>query len=244
MKSTWFSKRQHYDFAKVLRDTSHEDFHRIFSDFLECAAISLAQPTLKLTDGRIDPDLEKNYLQTINRNPKYPKAFPIAMAALIEGLGEEPHDFLGDTSGALGMNDKNYRGQCFTPYHLCLLMANMTIGNKKPDDFENRQVIFSEPACGGGAMIIATASKLRGNGFFPYNYHFEAQDVDIKCFYMTYIQTTLLNIPTRVIHGNTLSGETWKIWKNLSSVMHPVKRRAEEVTCKAVRKRTRKTSEK
>ena len=39
-----------------------------------------------------------------------------------------------------------------------------------------------------------------------------AQDIDIRCVWMAYIQLSLYGIPAVVIHGNTLTMETWSQW--------------------------------
>ena len=41
---------------------------------------------------------------------------------------------------------------------------------------------------------------------------FVAQDIDIRCVWMAYIQLSLYGIPAVVIHGNTLTMETWSQW--------------------------------
>lgn len=41
---------------------------------------------------------------------------------------------------------------------------------------------------------------------------FVAQDIDIRCVWMAYIQLSLYGIPAVVIHGNTLTMETWSRW--------------------------------
>lgn len=39
-----------------------------------------------------------------------------------------------------------------------------------------------------------------------------AQDIDLKCVHMTYLQLSLYGIPAVVIHGNTLTVEEWSRW--------------------------------
>ena len=101
-------------------------------------------------------------------------------------------------------------------------MAMMTTGNVSPID--GKTLTFNDPACGGGAMLIATSMELRARGFCPWHYHWHANDIDKRCFNMTYIQTTLLGIPAVVHHANTITMECWESKRNLISVMHPEKK--------------------
>lgn len=42
-----------------------------------------------------------------------------------------------------------------------------------------------------------------------------AIDVNRTACHMTFVNTTLWGIPTRVIHGNALSLECWAAWSNI-----------------------------
>ena len=42
-----------------------------------------------------------------------------------------------------------------------------------------------------------------------------AIDINRTACDMAFLNTTLWGIPTRVIHGNTLSGEYWAAWSNI-----------------------------
>ncbi len=50
--------------------------------------------------------------------------------------------------------------------------------------------------------------------------HYYAQDIDIKCFYMTYIQTFLVGISAEVILGNTLAVEERRVWRTFGYYAH------------------------
>lgn len=150
---------------------------------------------------------------------KYPEKFQQAMGAMVCGLEKDPHDFLGTVFMEIGANDISWKGQCFTPSSVCSLMAQMTYGEIAPT--KEKTVMFHEPACGAGAMIIASSQVLKNNGFGPRDYLWHAVDIDWMCYAMTYIQTTLLSIPAVVHHGNTLTMVMTKSRRNLISAMHP-----------------------
>jgi hypothetical protein len=106
-----------------------------------------------------------------------------------------------------------YKGQFFTPQHICDFMGMVALGENDPDINKKGFLSASEPCCGSGAMILGFAKAMQKNG---YNFHKQmvitATDVDIKCVYMCYLQLSLYGIPAVVIHGNTLSMEEWSRW--------------------------------
>jgi hypothetical protein len=69
-------------------------------------------------------------------------------------------------------------------------------------------------------MVMALAQALREQGI---NYqrclHVTAIDLDPVAVHMAYIQLTLLHIPAVVIHGDTLRGETYSVWRTLAHVL-------------------------
>lgn len=134
MKSTWFGSRNRYDFARLIREADYGmHLHDLFREFLQCAFSAVYQPVHKLRSGAISDDEEATYMQSIRR-VKYPKKFGEAMGVLTLGLEEEPSDFLGQTMSELDMNDSKFRGQCFTPNDLCLLMGQMLMQDAEPND--------------------------------------------------------------------------------------------------------------
>jgi hypothetical protein len=77
-----------------------------------------------------------------------------------------------------------------------------------------------EPACGGGAMVIALAEALKDEGVnYQHHLHATAVDVDLKCVHMAYIQLALLHVPAVVIHGNSLSLEEHSRWRTPAHVL-------------------------
>ena len=71
----------------------------------------------------------------------------------------------------------------------------------------------TEPTCGSGTMVIACIWEMKKRGFdYRNKSFFVAQDIDIRCVWMAYIQLTLYQIPAVVIHSNTLTMESWSYW--------------------------------
>src|SRR3546814_7033199 len=68
-----------------------------------------------------------------------------------------------------------------------------------------------------GGMIIAAAEAIRTLGFDPARHmRVTAQDIDIACVQMTYLNCSFYDIPATIIHGNVLTLE------ERSSVRTPV----------------------
>jgi hypothetical protein len=226
MKSTWFSRPQHHAFARCLEAASHgsRSMWETFSDFLTLAYLSLSQAAHKAGTGRMDPAKEEEYLR-IYRSHKHPEKFPEAFAHVVNALEVSRYDFIGTVAGELELLNQ-WNGQFFTPQHVCDLMARMTLGETAPDP--DRRMTICEPACGAGAMVIATATALHERQFMPWHYWITAIDVDIKMFMAAYIQLTLCGIPANVIWGNTLSLQEHRNETTLVGILHPYRKSAVE----------------
>jgi type I restriction-modification system DNA methylase subunit len=223
MKSTWFGNKQRYEFAKLIQEADYS-MHGwdLYNSWLQVASGSMRQACHVMRTGVKDDRIEQTVIDHQKR-VKHPENFARAMGVLVAALEKESDDFLGSVLMEWGQNDVQFKGQCFTPMSVCRMMATMTIGDRKPDPDE--RLMISEPACGGGAMVIATSDVLKANGFFPWNYHWQCVDVDWRMFAACYIQTTLLGIPAEVVHGNTLSQERWDTAETISAVLYPLRKR-------------------
>jgi hypothetical protein len=103
------------------------DLYAVFSDWGQCAAIWLSNAVdLPKRDER-----EKQYLEVVRRyDPATLKVFPEILGAVVMALEEKPTDILGQVFHALELHN-TARGQFFTPYSICEMMAKINIG---PDD--------------------------------------------------------------------------------------------------------------
>jgi hypothetical protein len=148
--------------------------------------------------------------------------FSHIMGEVVMALEEGAQDILGATFHALELHDKA-RGQFYTPYPVCQLMARVIAGSAQ----DMQQAISArgfllaqEPAVGSGAMIVALAEAIREAGF---NYqkllHVTAVDIDPRAVHMAYIQFSLLHIPATVIVGDTLAMQFREEWHTLAHVM-------------------------
>lgn len=199
--------------VKLLRSCAYRhDLHRLFSDCMETAAISISNSM----DLRNRESREQRYLEIVGQYDRDIIAlFTQVFAGVVMALEAEPGDALGAVFNGLELTSAD-KGQFFTPYPVCRMMAQMTLGD--PDDAKaliasNGFVRALEPACGAGAMIIALTEAMRAHGInYQRHLHVTAVDIDSRVAHMAYIQLSLLHIPAVVIVGNSLSLEMREQW--------------------------------
>ncbi|MFB9952547.1 N-6 DNA methylase [Rhizobium puerariae] len=195
------------------------DLYTVFGDWCECAAISMSN-AVDLTHFE---KREARYLEIARKyDARTMGDFSKIMGEVVMALEEKPHDILGATFHALELHNKA-RGQFFTPYPLCQLMARLVAGSA--DDMqkaiaERGFMIAQEPAVGSGAMIIALAGAILEAGFnYQQLLHVTAVDIDPRAVHMAYIQFSLLHIPATVIVGDSLAMRFREDWHTMAHVM-------------------------
>lgn len=155
---------------------------------------------------------ERIYMDIVN---KYTESEMERFAQLFSMLTESMDEKVkrgdwGDFLGELFMNlelGNDLGGQFFTPYHLCLAMARVTVDAERVRnelDFHG-YISCSDPACGAGATLIAAAETLKEMGVdYQQDVIFVGQDIDSTTALMCYIQLSLLGCSGYVIIGDTL----------------------------------------
>lgn len=194
------------DFRQILESISHRhDTRKVFDAFVRLAACALAAQTR-----------EAEYLEEAKRWERQDlDLFAQALGALVLEMEERPfEDVLGGyyMEFALSHKGQQWNGEFHTPKPVCDLMARITLGDV---DFlpKDRPISVCEPACGAGAMILSLAQacppKVRRR------LRVTALDISRTACDVAFVNTTLWGIPTRVIHGNSLSLECWAAWSNI-----------------------------
>lgn len=178
----------------------------VWQDFIIMSAISISN----VIKGPHNDRREKQYLDRANKySAKELETFAQMLAEVTDAMEKHPdQDFLGELFMALNLGNE-WKGQFFTPYNVCRLMAAMTYG----DDLEQKitqkgWVSISDPACGAGALLLAFANECRrpGHGInYQTSVLFVAQDVDFLAGCMCYIQLSLLGCPGYVVIDDSLS---------------------------------------
>lgn len=176
----------------------------VWQDFITMAAVaicnSVPHPHREVR--------EKLYMQCAE---KYTAAeletFVKMLAGITMGIEANPQqDFLGELFMALDMGNE-WRGQFFTPYSVCSLIAAITLTENILDKVKHcGWADVNDPACGAGALLIAFANACLDKGVnYQQQVLFVGQDIDQLAGMMCYIQLSLLGCAGYVAVQNTLT---------------------------------------
>ena len=154
---------------------------------------------------------EKRYLETINKYEKSQQhIFPELYADVVMALDENPEqDFLGRMFMDLHLDYEELK-QIFTPYHVCQLMADVTMGDLVQQVEEQGYVSINDCCCGAGANLIAAINSARHmleDAGLNFQNHILVigQDIEELVALMCYIQISLLGVAGYIKVGNALT---------------------------------------
>ena len=187
------------------------------SDLFECGAIAISNAVdLAQKDKR-----EERYLQIIRGyRPAQQKSIVDIFGKIFALLSSVVYDNgrfndnLGEIFMSCGLINKR-TAQFFTPYSASVLAARINIDETlvKEKTADDGILTINDPCCGGGGMLIAALEVLKNLGVnYARNCFMEANDVDLRCVHMTYLQLALAGVPAIVRHQNTLTRECWSVW--------------------------------
>lgn len=181
----------------------------VWRDFIVLSACSVSNALDKSNyDKR-----EKRYLKIIKGYSKTEaNLFPKLFAHMVMALEKNPEqDFLGKMFMDLELGNKN-NGQFFTPYHVCELMAEISMSDAKSVIKEKGYISINDPCCGAGATLIAGIHSVRKQleKTKPKRNYQEcvlvvAQDIDEIVALMCYLQISLLGVAGYIKVGNALT---------------------------------------
>lgn len=147
----------------------------------------------------------------LERAQKYSRAemdvFSQMLKEVIEEMEVDPEqDILGELFMSLGLSNE-WKGQFFTPYHVCRAMAAMTLRPDMEAEFSRKGWIsVNDPACGAGALLIAFANECRRQEIdYQTSVLFIAQDIDFLAGCMCYIQLSLMGCPGYVVIDDSIA---------------------------------------
>lgn len=188
---------------------------KLISDVFACGSLAIS--------NRVDltqyDEREEQYKQIMNSyKPKereliaelFSKIFALLTSVTYDNGAFD--DYLGKLFMLCNQGNKK-AGQFFTPYHVSKCMAKMSITDA--DVKQNDIFSINDPCSGGGGMLMAALDVLKNdyNVNYAYNCFIEADDIDIRCVHMTYLQLALAGVPAIVCHQDTLTNERWSVWK-------------------------------
>ena len=176
---------------------------QVWADLMSAIACSLSN-VADQTQGHYERR-EQEYAECIKRLGSVEMPAKL-FAVIVEALERNPEqDFLGKMYMNLDLGN-HWKGQFFTPYNVCKMMSEMTIGNVYAEIERRGYVSICDPACGAGATLIAAANTLRRQREdFQHHVLFAGQDVDRVVALMCYIQLSLLGCAGYICVGNTLT---------------------------------------
>lgn len=179
----------------------------IWRDFIVMSACAMSNTV----DKTHYDEREKRYLDTINKYEKSQQhIFPELYADVVMALDENPEqDFLGEMFMDLHLDYEELK-QIFTPYHVCQLMADVTMDDLVRQVDEQGYVSINDCCCGAGANLIAAINsarhKLEDAGLnFQNHILVIGQDIEELVALMCYIQISLLGVAGYVKVGNALT---------------------------------------
>lgn len=203
-----YKKDYKKEFLRTFKEFAY--IHRasdIWKDFVVMFACALSETV----DSKRNNEREKRYLSIINKyNKKEQNLFAELAAQTILALEKNlEQDFLGDIFMELQLGDVGM-GQYFTPYHICRLMAKMTMQDVVSIVKSKGYITINDPCCGSGAILIAgineTKKQLKkANINFQNHVFVVAQDIDETVALMCYIQLSLIGMAGYVKVGNALT---------------------------------------
>lgn len=193
----------------------------VFEDFVRLGTYEIGQNVRRSLGCEIDDDDEKAYLEIVKRyKPEEVRGpFKNLFDCLVEGLEKTEGDFLGPIFMQLQLGNKAL-GQFFTPHHVSLMMAEMSID---PDEVRQEierkgYVSMNDPCCGSGGMPLAYAQAFRAAGFQPETeLLIVAQDLGDIPARMTYLQLSLRGLAAVVLNMNSFIPDT-VFWKRYTPV--------------------------
>lgn len=175
----------------------------IWQDFIVMSAISIAN----VFQGPHREQREKMYLERARRYTSDElKCFAQMLSEVVSEMEFHPEqDMLGELFMMLRLGNE-WKGQFFTPYSVCRMMASISLGPNAKEQIENHGwTSVSDPACGAGALLVAFANECKMQKInYQTSVLFVAQDIDFLAGCMCYIQLSLLGCPGYVVIDDSL----------------------------------------
>ena len=174
---------------------------QVWADFIECSAIAISNAA----DLAQRKEREERYMSIMSSYTSEESCVLGEMLGIvIKALDEKPEqDFLGELFMVLGLGS-HWKGQFFTPYSVCEMMAKIQINDLNVKESEQEWVSIHDPACGAGALLVAARNEFRKNGIGSSRVLFVGQDIDRVAAMMCYIQLSLLGCAGYVVIADTL----------------------------------------
>lgn len=219
-------------FTKLLRTVSQRESCReadAFEKFLEIAYLCTKRPEQLLRGDAAGAELtEQRYLKLVracHAADDTMRDYAYMLTELTAAYENDAQDFFFLAFSEMSA-EKSF-GQFFTPYHLCLTMAKLLLQDapemlQQATDDGRPYLTCVEPAAGVGGMIMAASEVFRELGICPSRQvHWHATELDRHAYHGCYVQLALTGVSADVIHGNTLSLQTFDQARTIMAAIHP-----------------------
>lgn len=197
------------EYSEIVRMFNSLTGARQLWELWEDAVIMFATMLSNAVDKRFynkREDMFKNIASKYGK--KEMQIFQQIFAEIVNQLELNPEqDFLGDLYMQLDLGS-HWHGQFFTPYNVCAMMAELQCPTNICFD-EAKAVTITDCACGGGALLIASALSYRKAmakiGLNAQDFVcLYAQDLSMTTALMCYIQISLQGYAGKVKIGDSL----------------------------------------
>lgn len=138
----------------------------------------------------------------------------------------------GDPLGELYMTldfGNEHMGQFFTPWDICLLNARMILGSAEElaeELAEKGWITIDDPACGSATHLLAACWVARERGLNPQRQvGFHGTDLSGVAAQMAYVNLAARGLPGMIVHGNSLTVQTFEIWRTPAWILGRWERR-------------------
>ncbi|MCI8673084.1 MAG: SAM-dependent DNA methyltransferase [Lachnospiraceae bacterium] len=210
------------EFLDTFRGLCHSrSAWQVWADVMAAIACSISN-AIDRSPGHFEKR-EQEYMECIKRIGSVEAAAQL-MGVIVVALENNPEqDFLGKMYMNLELSN-HWKGQFFTPYSVCKLMAGITCSEVDRRIEEQGYISVCDPACGAGATLIAAANDMKCSKYnFQNHVLFVGQDVDRVVAQMCYIQLSLLGCAGYICVGNTISNPM------VGHVLFPQEREGQEM---------------
>jgi hypothetical protein len=187
--------------------TNMQPLWQIWDDLIFFASTSISQQIVQ------NQEREEDFNKRLGRYDKATQVlFEEMFGEIMLAFEQEGFvDVLGGVYMQLDLSN-HWKGQCFTPDHVCQMMAMITFEDKTEQIKQRGYVSVMDPTCGGGAMLIAYAKVCRDREMdYQHDVLFIGQDIDPVVARMCHISMSLLGMAGLVRIGNSLTMEIHEV---------------------------------
>ena len=214
------------ELEKKIKSMSNHSIRAVFEDFVSIMAIiGQKASVLYFFDEAEANKLEQEYLNIARKYSKEELVIIAEMYALFLSAVQQNYDkgvyrdVLGSIYERMGFCDGRYKSQFFTPEHIAVLMAKMTLGDViLPDDKEF--ISINDCCCGGGRNLLKAAECIREKGIdVSRRVLFVGMDIDPIMAKITFVQLNHYACPAVIQCGDALMNTVNTSWITISCAM-------------------------